>query len=351
MGLVMLDGLDEVSDPTIRQDVQAAIRTFVQECRDKPGNRFLITSRVAGYDHTAFPDSLYLHYTLAELNDEQIDYFLPRWCRANVHRYQQIPSDTSHNSAEQKEAIEQAVERKTQELHNAIHENPQVHELAENPLLLTLLVVMQQNSIVLPRQRVELYRTVTNTLLENRNIAKGLPVVQELQAIKLLGPLAFDMQENGNSFTRERDVLTSLQSTIATTNGCTADEAASQGDTFLKNIRERGGLFVQRTGDYFGFMHRTFQEYFTARYVLDKIKRNQSAEIRRFVEQAQRKDDLWHVPFVLAIAYQSTENEYIASDMLRELINTPTHYSRRCLLLAAECITESKALSISPSVE
>ncbi len=205
--LVIFDGLDEVSDPKQREAVQNAIKTFIQEQRDQPGNRFLITSRVAGYDTAAFPD--YPHYTLAELTQDQIDDFLPRWCRASLRR------SSGNNQPEQEEAREHQVTQMVKGLKEALAASQGVRDLAENPLLLTLLVVMQQNSIVLPRQRIELYRVVTTTLLENRNIAKKLEPIPELQAIQRLGPLAFEMQSTGNSFVRERDVLSSLVATIA----------------------------------------------------------------------------------------------------------------------------------------
>jgi predicted NACHT family NTPase len=59
----MFDGLDEVSDLKIREIVQDAIRSFIEEHRDTDSkgekyNRFLVTSRVAGYDQSAFPDYL-----------------------------------------------------------------------------------------------------------------------------------------------------------------------------------------------------------------------------------------------------------------------------------------------------
>ncbi len=78
---------------------------------------------------------------------------------------------------------------------------------------------MQQNSITLPRQRVELYSTVTSTLLENRNIAKNLTPIPEAEAVKRLGPLAFKMQDKGNSFALESDVKQSLTDTIAQAGG------------------------------------------------------------------------------------------------------------------------------------
>ncbi len=99
-GLVLFDGLDEVSDPGDAGFCTGMlIKTFIRNHRTASGsnfNRFLITSRVAGYDLAAFPD--YPHMTIAELTDEQIDYFLPRWCRANL-RPQRTPSSALYFSS------------------------------------------------------------------------------------------------------------------------------------------------------------------------------------------------------------------------------------------------------------
>src|SRR5260370_6682690 len=87
--LVLLDGLDEIGDPLLRRQVRGAVATFVLDYSDTSGthfNRFLITSRVAGYDQAAFPD--YPHFTIAELTTEQIAGFLPRWYAANIRRDQ-----------------------------------------------------------------------------------------------------------------------------------------------------------------------------------------------------------------------------------------------------------------------
>lgn len=347
--LTMFDGLDEVSDPNMREYVQKAIHDFIKEKSELVGetcNRFLITSRVAGYDVAAFPD--YPHYTIAELTSEQIDYFLLRWCQANVSR------DRSFAAEGQDESATREVERRVKELGSAIKDNRSVRELAEIPLLLTLLAVMQQNSIELPRQRVELYRVVTSTLLENRNIAKKLEPIPEAQAIQRLGPLAFQMQETGNSFARHRDVVDSLAHTIGMAGG-TPDRIVEEGERFLKRIRERGGLFVQRTGDYYGFMHRMFQEYFAARYMLNQIKLSPDAWIGELVGRARNKDALWREPFLLAVAYQSNENERVASDIIRALLDTPRSAypedREHDLLLAAECIIEARPLTIDATLE
>jgi len=229
-----------------------------------------------------------------------------------------------------------------------------VGQLAQNPLLLTLLVVMQQNSIELPRQRVELYAVVTRTLLENRNIAKQLVPIPEAQAIQRLGPIAYKMQQSGNSFSRQRDVRESLTHTIEQEGG-TPQEVAQEVENFLLRIRERGGLFVIRTGDYFGFFHRTFQEYFAARYILNQIKRDPDIWIATLVDLARSRDDLWREPLLLAVANQSGEDEIIARKIIETLLTIPqgADFAAQAhdLLLAAECVIESKPLTIGSTLE
>ena len=269
--LVMLDGLDEASidDSKIREKIQEEIKDFI---RNLPGNHFLITSRVAGYDQAAFPD--YTHFLIANLTLEQIEGFLPRWCRAQVNKMSGLSEadqlllaeSINAKSALMKQTggnstrlalIRESINAKStlmeQGLGEAIKSYPAVRHLAENPLLLTLLAVMHQNSIQLPERRVELYDVVTRTLLEHRNKTRELNWIPEEQAIAYLGSLAFKMQETGNSFATEDEVVAELADAINQLQGGTAEEVESEVKRFLFRLRERGGIFVLRASDYFGF--------------------------------------------------------------------------------------------------
>lgn len=352
--LIMLDGLDEISDSEIRYRIQESIKTFILEQRSTSEetsdfNRFLITSRVAGYDQMAFPE--YPHYVLAELSAEQVEDFLPRWCRANVRRYY---DSTVISQSEKNEAIAQEAARMANALSSAIRDQQGAHDLAENPLLLTLLAVMQQNSIELPKQRVELYHAVTLTLLENRNIAKKLAIIPEAQAMQRLGPLAFQMQEKGNSFASGSEVIASLKQAVRIEGG-TDEDISLEVKNFLNRIRERTGLFVQRTGDYYGFFHRTFQEYFAARFMLNKIKRDSASAINELVNKARRRDDLWREPFLLAVAYESGKDSVVAGEIIRSMLATPQYADLESrehdILLVSECLIEAKTLSIDTELE
>ena len=353
--LILLDGLDEVSDHQTRKEVQEAIRNFIlAQSSSTDGmnsyNRFLITSRVAGYDQNAFPT--YEHFAIAELTPEQVKDFILRWCRANARRdYGSMMSSQSEGD----EPFTKEAEIMESKLVKVVLDHEGVKELAENPLLLTLLAVMQQNSVELPRERVELYKAVTSTLLENRNIAKGLPTIPEAQAVQRLGPIAFQMQETANSFLRRSEVLASLKQTILLEEGGTTDQVTQEAESFLSRIRERSGIFVLRTADYFGFFHRTFQEYFAARYVLNQIKNNSDYWIPEFAKRASCNDVLWREPFLLAVAYKSSDDEITARQLINTLLkgSNESDIESRChdLLLAIDCLIEAKPLTLGLQLE
>ena len=344
--LVLLDGLDEVSSQKTRQTVQKAIREFVDEQRlaDKhlpTYNRFLITSRVAGYDQEAFPH--YEHYLIAELTKEQIKDFLPRWCRANVRRDLQDGP---------KELIEREANEVEEKLLRAIDNNHGVAVLAENPFLLTLLAAMQQRGTELPSSRVELYREVTLTLLKRRNEAKGMLPLSEVEAIQRLGPLAYKMHGEENSFARKQDVLAAIAEAIRSPQGGGGSEATvmTEAEDYLRRVAERGGLFVNRTADFYGFFHRTFEEYFAALHILKLIESNRDPEIQSFVTNVRQRDDLWREPYLLAVALKSREDNTIATQLIRALVQPPQNASNpqslHNLLLAANAIIESETEAI-----
>ena len=366
--LVLFDGLDEVSDPAERFEVQEAIKSFIEDVCSKATrttsyNRFLITSRVAGYDQNAFPG--YPHYTIAELTPKQITAFLPRWCRASARSgVQGLPQEEKTQGEEIKERLftqeesEGYITRQAtaieQRLNNAIQSHQGIREVVENPFLLTLLAIMQQNGIELPSRRVELYTTLTKVLLETRNARRGLPVIPEAQAIQRLGPIAYQMQATKNSFATKSDVLTSFARTIEDIDKVSTEQAQIEAKAFLKRVRERGGIFVLRTGDYYGFFHRTFQEYFAARQILRRMATDPD-QIDDLVQKARQQDDLRREPFLLVVAYKTNDEAPVACQIIRKLIVFPQGADKEQryhdTLLAGECLLEAKESTIQPDLE
>lgn len=346
--LIMLDGLDEISNSETKRSVEEAIKAFMFEYSPPSNgainfNRFLITSRVAGYDQSTFRD--YPHYIIAELTTRQGEEFLMCWSRANARRIL---------VEQEKEVLTEGAALMAKSFAAALAVNQDVGELAKNPLLLTLLIVMQQNSIVLPRGRVDLCTLVTRTLLENRNIAKNLPLIPEAVAVHRLGLIAFQMQESGNSIIRQKKVMKLLTQSIALEGG-TPDQIAQEAEEFLNRIRERGGIFVQRSSDYFGFMYRIFQEYFAARYFLIEMRHDPDYCLSELIKRVRRFDELWREPFLLAVAYSSNENEVLTNQIIQALLDTSLkdnfEAQKHDLLLAVECLIETKPFTIDRLLE
>ncbi len=230
----------------------------------------------------------------------------------------------------------------------AVKNNQGVRELAKNPLLLTLLAAMQQNSITLPRQRADLYSTVAKTLLENRNLDKNLPPLPEAEAMQRLGPVAWQMHAEDNSFLQKDDVVKLIAGIIGQpTNAADLAEAGS----YLARVGERSGLFVERTGEFYGFFHRTFEEYFAARHLLRQIELDR-AQLPVLAALARQTDDHWREVFLLAVAHKSGEDGTTASQLISTLLDSASAPTNpHDLLLAATCIIESQPATIDLTLQ
>ena len=55
----------------------------------------------------------------------------------------------------------------------ALQHNPRIKRLAANPLMLTILALVQRSNKQLPQRRIELYDIVTRTLLDTWNKESG----------------------------------------------------------------------------------------------------------------------------------------------------------------------------------
>jgi hypothetical protein len=357
--LVLFDGLDETGDAEVRLQIAQAMRSFILDQRNTPPrqktfNRFLITSRVAGYSPQAFDDTPLRDYRLAELREPLMHEFLTNW----------------YNAVITVEAAARDAEIRMQQLHQAIKEHGPLFQLAENPLLLMLMAGMQKHGIHLPTERAELYDTITLTLLKYREQNKRLPFIDEDEAVRRLGPLAYAMQTT-DFIADEQTVLQSLRATIEAerkrTNAAEPANAQAQEQIeiekqvrkFLVLIRERSNLFVQRTGEDFSFFHKSFQEYFVARYLLARIQQQRAREIQHLLTLVRQNSDIWREPFLFALGYQSLgrgRDPSIACDLLQGILDAnkqetdPGRYVH-ILLLAAQGVIEAKAQTFEPAVE
>lgn len=304
--LVLLDGLDEIVDVGDRVQIARRIEGFVAGVNSR--NRFVVTSRVAGY-RSAPLDGDFAEITLRELEREQIEKFLKHWCVA-VERFH--TPDAPENEIAKRAQVE------IDGILKSVDENAGVRRLAANPLMLTILALIHRAGARLPSRRVELYELATKTLLEDWELARGIPsakIVRESEALRLLGPLAYWMHATKPSgLASEREVKQKLAEALAATRNVDPESAEVQDavDDFLRRVREHTGIFVERAPKQYGFMHLTFEEYFAAR---ELVRRRGDAARRIYQHRHQPR---WEEPILLAIGFVS--NDY--PDDVTALIRT-----------------------------
>jgi formylglycine-generating enzyme required for sulfatase activity len=252
--LLLLDGLDEVADPDLRHLLSNRLIDFFT-IQQQLGNKFVITSRPAGYEAVRLLADGLLECTVTPLDTTQIDLFVQQWAAALA---QQSPT---------KEAADTAVAPKDHLL-ILLAENKAVQELATIPLLLTILLLIQRQGVLLPQRRVALYDLYLRILLHDWQKARSLdrPIGSQLSVeatLQILAPLALWMHETSpqHSLVKTGALKRQLISQLTNAGQANPEHATDQ---FLQEMQTATGL-LQATGpDTIGFLHLTFQEYAAA---------------------------------------------------------------------------------------
>ena len=257
--LLMLDGLDEVP-----QDMRAGVRQAVCALRNAyPLERILLTCRVRSYEGEAVqPD--FAQYTLAPFSQDQVRAFARGWYQAQ---------------ADQGEIDQDQVEAKGDDLADAAWE-PDLRELAMNPMMLTTMAIIHQKEYTLPSQRVRLYHLAVEVLLQRwqkRKTGEALTgnsalndlLKDDLRLRRVMERLAYAAHQSGES-NGAADLPRMQALEILEEEMYIGDLEVSK--DFLDYVDQRAGLLVGRGGkpgrptDY-SFPHRTFQEYLAGCYL------------------------------------------------------------------------------------
>jgi hypothetical protein len=149
-GLILLDGLDEVPDAHNRRArIKRAVETFAQTfhlCR------YLATSRTYAYQQQDWKLRGFAETQLLPFQPWQIEAFVAAWY-AQMTALQRLTATDAEDRAARLTA--------------AALNNPRIGELAERPLLLTLIAKLQtEKGGTLPEQPEELYARAVDLLLD-----------------------------------------------------------------------------------------------------------------------------------------------------------------------------------------
>lgn len=339
--LVLMDGLDEVR--TERLALVRCLESFVREW-DVPGNRFVATSRIAGYDESPLDDSRFVRVVIQPLTEEGIHGFITQWSNAYERASaQDLPTDP--DIAEQE--LQRRIVARSEDLQQAVFSNPNVMELARSPFLLTILSLIHYQGASLPDRRVDLYRLCVEVLAETWNRTRSLSgreidlylgseKLDERFVVNMLGPAALWMQETQpGGLVDRRDLEHQIARTMMQTDGLPAGRARRLAQSFVDLMRCDTGLLQERGYQQFGFLHLTFEEYLAARALLESVTINDPDHLihERCVDPA------WREVLRLMVASASQRE---AQRLLFHLMDAPTTTETcgRPVVLAGECLLD-----------
>ena len=149
-------------------------------------------------------------------------------------------------------------------------ENASLHRLAENPLLLTMLLVVKHGAGRLPPDRVSLYSRAVEVLLDTWNI-KGHDPLNLKESVPQLACVAFQLMKAGKQTATEAELLVLLEEARDRIPQIQRYAKDSPYD-FLKRVELRSSLLLEaghqiesgKTVPFYQFRHLTFQEYLAA---------------------------------------------------------------------------------------
>jgi hypothetical protein len=277
--LILLDGLDEVP---LEQEaaVISQIKDFVDrhsqnQNQNQNQNRFIASCRVAAYKG-GFPR--FKDVAMAAFEEAQIQQFIRNW----------FPVDPS---------LDRAAEQTADQCWNLLQSRDYAaaKELAQTPLLLTLLCAVYRSYRDFPKNRAQLYGEALEVLLREWAAEKRIhdePIYKEFSMELergLLAEIAFDSFEAQQLFFGKRQVTRQIKEFLV--NNLNAPKTLDS-EQVLEAIAIQQGILVERARDAYSFSHLTFQEYLTAQHIVD----NQQID---WLVTHHLDDDHWREVFLL----------------------------------------------------
>lgn len=284
---LIFDGLDEIPSAKLREKLIAVSKKLSENKK----RHIIITSRPAAVTKSLSQSLEFDEIKLLPLRPDQAPQFVRNFFTS--YHFDNLT----------------AVEKDSTAFLDALERSDTAQEFAANCLYLTVMILMHKKHEVLPRKRIELFSALYDMLLSQRKLGPGTgrmadrPVFEyqiprkepiiwlDTVYTNLLQEIAFLTHADDDdsvSITVER-VLTAIKNQrlsdeIQLING---NKFALE---FIDWADQHLGVLVRR-GEFWGFSHRSLQEYLTAEHLANF---DEAQELKKFWEQrALKKPDRW----------------------------------------------------------
>jgi predicted MPP superfamily phosphohydrolase len=245
---LLLDGLDEVAEPRLRQRVISLVDGLL---RKYGRNLIVITSRPHGYEAVSDLRGV-ATAIIDDFGEAEIKEFLTRWLRALYPEEEAMARDEYGPK-----------------LRTAIAGSRRIRRMARNPVMLTCLCVVHWNEHLLPEGKADLLAAVLRWLVASRTEQRKARGDSDLFAEECFKALAWSMTTDPGGKRAITDLARAaelLAKPFRQLKGITdIRQVRILGLDFLEREALDSGI-VEKVGEnQIRFWHLTFQEHYTAK--------------------------------------------------------------------------------------
>jgi hypothetical protein len=303
--VLLVDGIDEATDPNMAQMLLAILTAFV----DRTGVPVIATSRPHGVRSLTGLGGAWERATLAPLSDDQRHALASLWFSV-LERFE---TDTSVSENQ----IRLRARRKADAFILALQGNAGIARLSQTPLFLLAFIGLHSRGQDLPRNRFAASKEIVEQLMEHQpsrravsalatNPAQSDPRLRD----RIICDFAFALQSGelagriSDAASEEDAIARGSRLILRRQNAGNQDAAEAAARSIFSFTEERAGLLVNKASGNVGFLHLSLQEYLAARHLVQF----QAQEKLAFVT-ANAVTLRWREPILYLLAMTQTEAE------------------------------------------
>ncbi len=269
-------------------------------------NSIIVTCRTNAVDYR-FENLGFTQDMVADFDQKQIEIFAHNWFVAFVR------NDPEAGKARAKQFIEKLQQS----------ENKRIRDLSVTPILLNLTCLVFHDIGNFPSNRAKLYQQGLNILLKEWDSSKGVQREQLYGNLSVKEKEALLTHVAAMTFTQNRyffeqgEIEGHIVDYLRTLPHAQTDRLQQDSETVLKAIEVQHGLLVERSQEIYSFSHLTFQEYFTAKWFVNRT--NWQSLVSHIMEKRWREvcllaAGMMHSADELLLLMKQKIDEIIVSD-------------------------------------